>query len=348
MYAHTSAGVRLQSVVKVSAAIAALLWRLEATLPSAQAQTANDDAADQAWEAGAVNHAQDMREFPDADHGAQPTPSIIRQFETDPDATGLVATFQPNGVTPTTSNPFFQNLGTNGRTCFTCHQPQTGWTVSAQSVQDRFNSSSGADPIFRLVDGATCPTDDVSTPDKQLQAYSLLLSKGLIRIGLPIPANGEFQISVMNDPYNCNTNPATGLTSSTSGIVSIYRRPLPSTSLGFLSGLMWDGREPNLSSQAVDATLGHAQANAAPSASQQQKIVNFESGIFTAQSFDNGAQALDANGATGGPVDLQGQLASFFIGINDPLGKNPTGAPFDPNIFDLYQAWSSLPPNTAV
>jgi cytochrome c peroxidase len=44
---------------------------------------------------------------------------------------------------------------------------------------------------------------------------------------------------------------------------------------------------------------------------------------------------------------LQGQLASFFIGINDPLGKNPTGTPFDPNIFDLFQAWSSLPSNSA-
>src|SRR5262249_22059579 len=136
-------------------------------------------------------------------------------------------------------SPFFQNLGTNGRTCFTCHQPQTGWTVSAQSVQDRFKSSSGADPIFRLVDGATCPTDDVSTPDKKLPAYSLLLNKGLIRIGLPFPPpNAEFtMISVLSDPYSCNTNPATGLnspTNATSGIVSIYRRPLPSTNLGFL------------------------------------------------------------------------------------------------------------------
>ncbi|MFZ2082087.1 MAG: hypothetical protein WAV38_36620 [Xanthobacteraceae bacterium] len=279
--------------------------------------------------------------------GTQSTPPVIGQNTTDADPTGTISTYQPNGSTPT-SNPFFQDLGTNERTCFTCHQPQTGWTVSAQSVQDRFTSSGGADPIFRLVDGATCPTDDVSTPEKQLQAYSLLLSKGLIRIGLPIPANAQFQISVVSDPYNCNTNPVTGLLSSTSGIVSIYRRPLPSTNLGFLSGIMWDGREPNLSSQAVDATLGHAQANAAPSASQQRQIVNFESGIFTAQSFDNAAQALDANGATGGPVDLQGQLASFFIGINDPLGLNPTGAPFNSNIFDLYQAWSSLSGNTAV
>jgi cytochrome c peroxidase len=237
---------------------------------------------------------------------------------------------------------FFQNLGTNGRTCFTCHQTQTGWSISARSVQDRFNASSGTDPIFRLVDGATCPTADISTLQNKLQAYSQLLSKGLIRIGLPIPANTEFQVSAVSDPYNCNTNPGTGLLSPTSGIVSIYRRPLPSTNLGFLSAIMWDGREPSLFSQSVDATLGHAQANASPSAAQQQQIVNFENGLFTAQRMDNAAKNLDADGATGGPVILQGQLASFFIGINDPLGQNPTGAQFTPNIFNLFHAWDSL------
>jgi hypothetical protein len=105
---------------------------------------------------------------------------------------------------------------------------------------------------------------------------------------------------------------------------------------------MWDGREPSLFSQSVDATLGHAQANASPSATQQQQIVNFENGLFTAQRMDNAAKNLDADGATGGPVILQGQLASFFIGINDPLGQNPTGAQFTPNIFNLFQAWDSL------
>ena len=184
-----------------------------------------------------------------------------------------------------------------------------------------------------------------------MQAYSLLLNKGLIRIGLPIPANAEFQISVVSDPYQCNTNPATGIPS---GIVSIYRRPLPSTNLGFLdpedgdktkrNAIMWDGREPSLESQAVDATLGHAQANApGPSAAQQQEIVNFEIGLFTAQSFDNAAQDLDALGAKGGPVNLPGQLADFFPGINDPFGQN-----FNPNIFNLFQVWTSPPGNGAV
>jgi cytochrome c peroxidase len=33
------------------------------------------------------------------------------------------------------------------------------------------------------------------------------------------------------------------------------------------------------------------------------------------------------------------QLAAFFIGVNDPLGNNPKGQPFNPNIFDLYRPW---------
>src|SRR5581483_1608457 len=97
------------------------------------------------------------------------------------------------------------------------------------------------------------------------------------------------QVTSVDDPYGCNTNAATGLTSPTSGIVSVYRRPLPAANLNFLSAVMWDGREPSLANQAMDATLGHAQASAAPTAAQVQQIVQFETGIFTAQIFDTNA-----------------------------------------------------------
>ncbi len=309
---------------------------------TAAAESASDRVADSAWQARAIAHAQAMREFRDRDKGAQPTPRVIPQFGADFDPTGLVATDQPGGQTVTSTNPFFQDLGTNQRTCFTCHQPQNGWSISAQAVQARFNSSVGTDPIFRLVDGATCPSDDVSSVKAKLQSYSLLLSRGLIRIGLAIPANAQFEVAAVDDPYHCNTNPATGLTSPTSGIVSVYRRPLPSTNLDFASAVMWDGREPDLFSQAVDATLGHAQGNAPPTVAQQQQIVDFETGIFTAQLFDRNAQNLTANGANGGPVALSQQLAQFFIGVNDPFGLNPTNAAFSPIVFDLYDDWAGL------
>ena len=185
----------------------------------------------------------------------------------------------------TSRNPFFQNLGTNRRTCFTCHQPQNGWTISAQAARDRFFASNGTDPLFRLVDGAACPSDDVSTPAAQQKAYQLLIDKGLIRIGLAISANSKFTVTVVSDPYGCNTDPTTGLTSPTSGMVSVYRRPLPATNLGFLSTIMGDGREPSLAHQALDATLGHAQGNnPGPTTAQQTQTVNFESGISARRS----------------------------------------------------------------
>jgi cytochrome c peroxidase len=316
--------------------------------PSASAQTAksSDPAQTREWAPAAIAHAQKMRKFRDADRGSQPTPPVIPRFETHDDPSGKIATFQPGGPTFTALNPFFQNLGTNGRTCFTCHQPQEGWTVSAAGVLSRFDASRGTDPIFRLVDGATCPTDDVSTLAAKRKAYKLLTKKGLIRIGIPLPAPEilQFEVTSVVDPYNCTTNPTTGLTSKTTGIMSMYRRPLPSTNLGFLSTIMADGREPDLESQAIDATLTHAQGNPNTplTVEQQRQIVDFETGIFTAQNFDNEARHLNALHATGGPVALSQQLAKFFIGVNDPFGMNPTGARFDSHIFDLYKYWQSL------
>ncbi|HEY3909407.1 MAG TPA: hypothetical protein VGM07_05900 [Stellaceae bacterium] len=307
--------------------------------------------------AGEVAHAQRMRMlFPDAARGGQAVPPVIPKLEIDPDRSGAIATVQPNGPTVTAGNAFFGVLGTNGRSCFTCHQPQDGWSLSAKDARARFAVDPDA-PLFRLVDGATCASDDVSTPEAKRKAYGLLLQKGLIRIALPMPSQAlQFEIIGVDDPYDCNTSPTTGLTSPGSGIVSVYRRPLPATNLGFLSTIMWDGREPDLFSQAADATLGHAQATAPPSLAQQRQIVAFEgctqaatpaacanippqSGVFSAQIFDDQALDLD-DGADGGPVSLPQQLTQYFIGVNDPLGNNPRSIPFTPKIFSLYDQWN--------
>src|SRR6516225_4623776 len=81
-----------------------------------------------------------------------------------PDPTGAVRTFSTTGSVDT-SNPFFQSLGTNGRACITCHQPGDAWTVTPRHIQQRFEASNGEDPIFRPVDGANCPSADVSTEE---------------------------------------------------------------------------------------------------------------------------------------------------------------------------------------
>jgi len=325
----------------------------------AMAQNTQSDGG-AAARAGAIAHAQKMLKlFPDVGGSAQKTPPVIPQLEIGADPGGAIASFQPNGSTITAKNAFFQSLGTNDRTCFTCHQWQDGWAISARHAQERF-SADPDEPLFRLIDGATCPSDDVSTPEKKRAAYRLLLDKGLIRVGLTMPSvDLEFRILDVNDPYGCNTNPITGLTGPTTGTVSVYRRPLPTANLGFLSTIMWDGREPSLFSQAVDATRIHAEGTITPSAEQQQQIVSFEgcthaltpdlcantpaiAGVFAAQISDDAGVNLSGDGGNGGPVALSKELPKFFIGINDPLGLNPTGVPFDPEIFDLYSDWSSL------
>lgn len=219
----------------------------------------------------------------DAEGTKQVTPPVIPALSEDADPTGAISTLQPGGPTTTSTNAFFQDIGSNGRTCFSCHQPQSGWGMSASSIRDTFSDSHGKAPIFRPVDGAVCPTADVSGLDAKRKAYRLLLDKGLIRINIVFPADAEFSIPTVADSYGCNTNPSTGLTSPTTGFVSTYRRPLPSTNLGFINAIMWDGREPSLESQATDATNGHAQAATPPTPAQVAQIVAFETGLLTGE-----------------------------------------------------------------
>ena len=75
---------------------------------------------------------------------------------------GVATTISTNGFIDT-RNPFFRPLGSNERSCFTCHQPQDGWSITPKSLRERFEDTRGTDPVFRLVDGANSPKADVST-----------------------------------------------------------------------------------------------------------------------------------------------------------------------------------------
>ena len=245
---------------------------------------------------------------------------------------------------PDSDNPFFQELGTNGRKCVTCHQPAQAWSITPAELRDRFDRTNGLDAIFRTNDGSNCENADVSTIGKRRQAFSLLLQKGLIRVPIDVPARAEFDIVGMDDPYRC-TAPVTS--------VSMYRRPLPSTNLKFLSAVMWDGRasEPGqairdgLIHQVIDAVTHHAQGVLPPPA-QIHSIVDFELGLFATQAVDASAGSLAGGAARSGPGALVHE--SFCIGINDPLEMRPSmpgacGASSDglnPFVFTLYRAWT--------
>jgi cytochrome c peroxidase len=274
---------------------------------------------------------------------------------------GTSSTFSTTGNIDLTG-PFFKSLGTNGRSCATCHQPGDGMSVSAAHIQERFDATSGLDPIFRTVDGSNCNHDvEVSTKAGRSAAYSLLRTRGLIRIGIAVPANADFDVVDVDNPYGC----------SEKNVISMYRRPLPTTNLPFLSAVMWDGRESsgarkilfgnypdrllaNLAIQSLDATNGHAEGDGThPTADEQRQIVDFEMALFTAQSTGTDTDRLNTQGATGGPGPLVRQ--PFFISINSsvnfllPQFEQPGGlvtpgdGQFTPAVFNTFDAWARLP-----
>jgi hypothetical protein len=245
------------------------------------------------------------------------------------DATGSFRTYDVDGAIDLNSL-FFQALGTNGRSCGSCHVAADGWTVIPSHIQARFRATAGTDPIFRTNDGSTSPHADVSTVAARRRAYSMLLTKGLIRVGIGMPANADFDLVDVDDPYGY----------ASAAELSLFRRPLPLTNLPFLSTVMWDGRETfagrslhfDLSDQANNATLGHAAATNPLTEQQRDEIVRFETALYTAQSFDDHAGPLHAQGGLGGPLVLSRQ--PFFVGINDALSPG-----FNQRAFTLFDGW---------
>ncbi len=259
--------------------------------------------------------------------------------------TGKTATISTQGSIDLT-NGFFADLGTNGRRCVSCHMPTAAWTVTPDQVQKVFDATDGGaiddgfglGAMFRTNDGANSPEADVSTLEARREAYSMLLTKGLIRVSMPVPADAEFELIEVDDPYG----------HSTPDDVSLFRRPLPSTNLRFISAVMWDGRETvpgatihfDLANQASGATQGHAQGDALDDAARES-IVAFETSLHTAAVYDNDAKDLTVWKAQGGPQPLCNQ--DFYIGINDLFGDSQTGAAFNEVVFNLYDTWATAP-----
>ena len=124
-------------------------------------------------------------------------------------------------------------------------------------------------------------------------AYSMLLNRGVIRVGLPMPANAEFDLVAVDDPYWY----------ASAKELSLFRRPLPTTNLSFLSAVMWDGRE-TVARRDHGVRTWRARPTTRPSATrrpsvaltaaQQNSIVAFETALFTAQTSDSVVGSLSA------------------------------------------------------
>jgi hypothetical protein len=242
-------------------------------------------------------------------------------------------------------------LGTNPRTCETCHSISSGWTARPSDLTTLFGASnsggdataSAANAIFLPVDGSTSPNADLSTPASRQSAFSLLLARGVIRVGEPVPNDAEFSLTAVDDPYGF----------ATSQELSLFRRVPEMANLRFLTDVMWDARETRecqpleamLEHQANDAAQTHGQASASLPETQLQDIAAHERVVYFAQEQDNNAGDLDVDGALGGPLNLVS--LPFYPGINAFPGPDPKGVAFNAQAFTLFAAWASSPTSTS-
>lgn len=300
--------------------------------------------------------AQYVRNQPGAawwDAGQQGIFPAATNYDNPSGKTGIVNEL---GAVDTKNHPFFEPLGSNGRACITCHQPSDAMSVSVRTLRDRWEVTKGSDPVFAAIDGSNCP----NLPQAERSSHSLLLDRGLFRISLPWPprkfdglaVKPEFRIEVVNDPTGCNTSSEYGLKSPQPAI-SVFRRPRMAANLKYVPSalqmfniktglptavdretrkpagmnIMADARTPTLQSQAIDAVFTHEQARLHPSPEQIDKIVEFETHIYSAQSYDDRAGILAREG---GPEALgAASLAQHKPGVPGDNAGNPVFLFFD-------------------
>ena len=243
------------------------------------------------------------------------------------------------------TNPFFQDLGANHRTCNSCHKLENGMGISTATINALFNATNGFDPIFTINDGSNAPSGPwarTTTVGDRRNTFSMLLTNGVIRVGIGLPATRDYELVFVRDPYAF----------ASAAELSLFRRPLPSVNVKANVLAMWDGRESEgrpairdaLINQANDATQGHAQRATPLDLATRQKIADFQLNLFNAQTTSTlagdlkvaacaecetargGAQnvrdavlGIPGSPGIGSPGGSEGALAPFSEGVNDPF-----------------------------
>jgi hypothetical protein len=241
---------------------------------------------------------------------------------------GVAETVHTSGAIDFT-NPFFQALGTNPRTCMTCHNPNQGWTMTADANKELFKDTDGLAPLFNLVDEGVSPVADISTKRARKETFKPnVVDLAVTRFTRNIPATAQFTI-VPEDPsgfstptqvLNFHRPTAIANEAKVSSITNTSgpTQDIPATLAGLMRGAaqLHEQRDP---------------ANPVP-VDQQNAGRDFMLGIFFAQIIDNNAGRLDAGGALGGPANIVN--LPFTLGMNDPMQPG-----FNPKVFNIFDAW---------
>jgi cytochrome c peroxidase len=235
---------------------------------------------------------------------------------------GMAAAFSTAGFVDLT-NEFHRPLGTNRRTCETCHLPHAGWSIRPADVELEFLLTAGKGPIFDTLDADT-PDPDVSTWRKRYAAYSML-RKGLFRRGGDLPAGAEFEIVAVDDPLGAGGS----LTR-----FAVFRRPLATANFHIAKNIGWHDQNTNgsediragLVNQATGAIV-NAERGTPPAMHTVEAIAMYQEELRFAQQYLFGVGSLTTCGARGGPENLS---------LQPPVRAR----------FDLYDAWINLVPGS--
>jgi hypothetical protein len=269
--------------------------------------------------------------------------AVLPKEMTFDDPLGRLGVLNAEGPVETRGNPFFEPLGSNGRACVTCHQPANAMSLSVDTIRERWRTTNGKDPLFAAIDAS----DNPGLPQDRESSHSLLLNRGLFRVGLPWPPaknpDPEFTIEVVRDPTGVNRDPVWGLKSDRP-TVSVFRRPRPAVNLKYVlapdngpfnvklgilldkdpatgkpvsMNMMADARAGTLAVQAESAYHDHQEGKAHLSQEQLNRIIAFESQVYAAQTWDKNAKDLVEAGGPGalGPQSLLRESAGV---LNSP------------------------------
>jgi cytochrome c peroxidase len=175
-------------------------------------------------------------------------------------------------------------FGGNGRTCETCHTLETG-DVTLDHIRTRFVEDP-SDPLFRAID-----SDDGSGV-----AYDRLLTHATFRVFVDLPSN----IRLADDP---------GATR-----VALFRSTLPTNNIALDPFIMWDGREPNLPHQALDAFVTHSEITEQPTPEELERIGAFqERQLFSSPAVDRFAKGGPPPSLPEGHTPSERRGRAFFI-----------------------------------
>jgi cytochrome c peroxidase len=195
-----------------------------------------------------------------------------------------------------------ETYGGNGRTCLTCHSADTG-TLSPADALKRLQKNP-ADPLFAF-DGSD---------NRQGQGVSRMLAHATIEVEIALPSN----VTLADDPQAKSV---------------ILRRGIPTTlnTPALDPVLMYDGRDADITAQALHAIQRHYQTTETASAADIKRITEYEltSQFFSSPALQKFAQDGSAPTLPAGvtPSEIRGRR--FFVDtpfVPTPLGGNGAGA----------------------